>query len=166
MFVSIYAPNSGKNAEFYTSFFNKVNNLSAEYEVDNIYITCDFNLVLKSGNMSGWVQTNYENKLVEIVEDELNTLGLINLLGNNNKFTWNRSNKHSSLDYILGPSNCSNLVTNSSIRCGVDKSDHALIYVDIAFELEKGSVLFRPNLGFPDNPDLKACFEAELHLAF
>lgn len=53
MFVSIYAPNSGKNAEFYTSFFNKVNNLSAEYEVDNIYITGDFNLVLKSGNMSG-----------------------------------------------------------------------------------------------------------------
>jgi len=165
MFVSIYAPNSGKNAEFYTSFFNKVNNLAAEYEVDNIYITGDFNLVLKSGNMAGRTQTTYENNLVKIVEDETYSLGLVNLMGNNNKFTWNRANKHSTLDYILGPANASNLVINNYVKWGIDKSDHALIYVDIAFNLEKGPGLFRPNLAFLDNPDLRASFESELYLA-
>ncbi len=37
MFISIYSPNSGKNAEFYTSFFAKVNALSNKYKVDNIW---------------------------------------------------------------------------------------------------------------------------------
>ena len=44
LFVSIYSPNSGKNAEFYTSFFAKINSIVSKYDVDNVYISGDFNI--------------------------------------------------------------------------------------------------------------------------
>jgi len=60
MFVALYSPNSGKNAEFYNSFFLKVNNLIYKFNVNNVYICGDFNLILSSGMSCNRTQTKYE----------------------------------------------------------------------------------------------------------
>ena len=165
MFVSIYSPNSGKNAEFYTSFFKKVNNLAQQYSVDNIFICGDFNLELDHNKGGTRKQTKYEEKLSKLVNFELKSLNLSNLLHvNKNRPTWNRSNKFSTLDYVFGPKHIADSKPNENIKWGIDHSDHAMIYVEAKFDLEKGPGMFRPNLSFLDCTELRPLFEAELFL--
>ncbi len=160
MFVSIYSPNSGKNAEFYTSFFAKIVSVSTKYKVDNIYISGDFNLVLADshGNRS---QTSYEKKLCKIIIDEMSNLGLV-CINDFNKYTWNRGDKFSTLDYIFVPKHIADASPNVSVIFGVDKSDHGAVLTTIPFDLDKGRGLFKPNLAFLECADTRSLFEAEL----
>jgi hypothetical protein len=98
MFVSVYSPNSGKNAEFYLSLFAKINRLVARFEVDNVYLSGDLNLVLNGASSSNRSQSFYENKLVNIITSELDALQ-IDHLSDIAQCTWNRGNKFSTLDY-------------------------------------------------------------------
>ncbi|NBW58358.1 hypothetical protein EBR43_11400, partial [bacterium] len=163
MFLSLYSPNSGKNAEFYSSFFARTNNLVTKYNVSNVYISGDFNLILKGGSSCNRVQTAYEKKLVNIVESELKGLGL-ECLSNTSSSTWNRGNKFSTLDYIYGPKYVSDSGVDCKILWGVDKSDHAAIQVNIEYDLDKGRGMFRPNVAFLDCTNLRSSFESELSL--
>jgi hypothetical protein len=163
MFISLYSPNSGKNAEFYSSFFSKVNNLVAKYDVDNIYVSGDFNLVLDGAVSSNRLQSFYERKLVKIVSSEMELLNL-NALSDLCKCTWNRGDKFSTLDYVFGPKSISNGKCHSRTLWALDKSDHAAIIVTIEFDLDKGRGMLRPNLSFLDCVELRSTFEAELFL--
>ncbi len=163
MFVSLYAPNSGKNAEFYSSFFSKVNNLVTKYDVDNVYLSADFNLVLDGAVSSNRTQSYYERKLVKIVSSELESLNLESL-SDANKCTWNRGDKFSTLDYIFGPKSVFNGKYQSKTLWALDKSDHAAIIVTVEFDLDKGRGMLRPNLTFLDCVELRTTFEAELFL--
>ncbi len=162
MFVSLYSPNSGKNAEFYTSFFSKISALMNTYQVDNVYISGDFNLVL-SENSCNRFQSSYEKKLSKIIIDEMEALGLA-CVNTDQKYTWNRGNKFSTLDYIFIPKQLADSNPVANVQFGIDKSDHGAIQVIIQFELEKGRGLFKPNLAFLDCVDLRSRFEAELFL--
>ncbi len=162
MFVSIYSPNSGKNAEFYTSFFAKVSEFLNKYKVDNAYISGDFNLVLaeSAGNRT---QTSYEKKLCKLIIDEMNQLGL-SCINDFQKHTWNRGDKFSTLDYIFVPKQIADSKPNVSVQFGIDKSDHGAVQATIHFDLDKGRGLFKPNLAFLDCVELRPRFEAELFL--
>jgi len=94
LFVTLYAPNSGKNLEFYRAFFNKLIALKNRYDVENIYICGDLNIVLRSGISSGRANTLYENRIVKFFEQQLKNLNLGNLMSINSKLhTWSRA-KH------------------------------------------------------------------------
>ncbi len=83
LYVSIYAPNSGKNLEFYRYFFCKLHSLTDQYNVDKIFISGDFNIVLSGGSKAGRTTSKYEAKLLLFIEDNLTNLGLANLAGDN-----------------------------------------------------------------------------------
>ncbi len=161
MFISLYSPNSGKNAEFYTSFFAKVNRLVLKYDVENIYLSGDFNLVLSGAVSSNRSQSLYEKKLCNLITSELESLHLESI-SDITKPTWNRKDKFSTLDYIFGPKAVSNGHIESKTLWAMDKSDHAAILVIIEFDLDKGRGMLRPNLAFLDSADLRQVFEAEL----
>ncbi len=163
MFVSIYSPNSGKNAEFYTSFFAKINGWALKYKVDNIFISGDFNLVLleSPGNRP---QSSYEKKLSRIVMDEMEALGL-KCVNDKTKHTWNRGKILSTLDYIFTPVHIADTSPVFNVRFGIDHSDHGLIQTTISYDLDKGRGMFRPNLAFLDCVDHRSLFEAELFMA-
>jgi exonuclease III len=162
MFVSIYSPNSGKNAEFYTSFFAKISVISNKYKVDNVYISGDFNLVLVESSGSR-IQSSYEKKLCKIIMDEMSQLGLA-CINDFNKHTWNRGDKFSILDYIFVPKQMADSKPNVSVQFGVDRSDHGAVQATLLFDLDKGRGLFKPNLAFLDCVELRSLFEAELFL--
>jgi len=165
MFISIYSPNSGKNAEFYTAFFKKVNNLAVQYSVDNIFISGDFNLEIWPDKNNLRKISKYEDKLAKLIRFELDSLGLNNLFDKcKDRHTWNRNKKFSTLDYVIGPKQIADSKPFNHLKWGVDKSDHAAIYVDIRYELDKGKGMFRPNLAFLDSPELRQSFESELFL--
>jgi len=151
--VSIYAPNSGKNLEFYKQFFTKVRNLVDQHSVDNIFIMGDLNIVLSGGCCTNRTTTKCEKKMKEFIESELSELNLCNLSQNPGEHTWTRGTTFSTLDYILGPCSSVNLNIQSKTMWGIDKSDHAAVCVDIEFELDKGPGMFRPNLTFLEYPD-------------
>jgi hypothetical protein len=130
LFVSINSPNSGKNAEFYTAFFTKVNNLVTNYTGDNIYISGNFNLVLEGGIMAGRKQSKYEQKLANLVDLELKALGLRSLV-EAGIHTWNDNSKYSTLDYIYGPRAVADSSPDSKAIWGLDKSDHCAIQTTI-----------------------------------
>ncbi len=161
MFISLYSPNSGKNAEFYSSFFAKVNGLVLKYDVDNVYLSGDFNLVLSGAVSSNRSQSFYEKKLCNIITSELTSLHL-EAISDITKPTWNRKDKFSTLDYIFGPKSVANGRTESKTLWALDKSDHAAILVTIEFDLDKGRGMLRPNLAFLESVDLRPVFEAEL----
>ncbi len=163
LFVSIYSPNSGKNAEFYTSFFAKINNISTRFKVDNIFITGDFNLALQDSPALR-AQSSYEKKLSMIIMNEMEMIGL-KCVNDANKFTWNRGNKFSNLDYIFIPQHLADTVPSFQVCFSVDKSDHGAIQTVVNFDLDKGRGMFKPNLAFLDNLELRSSFEAELYLA-
>jgi hypothetical protein len=163
MFVSIYSPNSGKNAEFYTSFFSKINKLVLKYCVENVYISGDFNLVLFDAPGSR-LQSSYERKLSKIVIDEMNLLGL-KCVNDVSKHTWNRGSKVSTLDYIFLPNHICDTSPSCNVNFGVDHSDHASIHTVISFDLDKGRGMFKPNLAFLECVDFRTRFEAELYLS-
>ncbi len=162
MFVSIYSPNSGKNAEFYTSFFAKVDAISNKYKVDNIFISGDFNLLLAEA-VGNRTQTSYEKKLCKIIINEMSNLGL-SCINDLNKHTWNRSDKFSTLDYIFIPKHMADSNPNVSVIFGVDKSDHGVVQANISFELDKGRGLFKPNLAFLECVESRTLFEADLFI--
>ncbi len=163
MFVSLYSPNSGKNAEFYSSFFAKINNLAHMHNVNNIFLSGDFNLVLNGAVSSNRLQSFYESKLANIIDLEIDSLGL-QFLSDINKCTWNRGNKFSTLDYIFGPKSVASGQLDVKTIWALDKSDHAAIIVTIEYDLYKGRGMLRPNLAFLDCLDLRTRFEAELFL--
>lgn len=163
MFVSLYSPNSGKNAEFYSSFFAKINNLATMHNVNSVYLSGDFNVVLNGAVSSNRTQSFYEAKLASIIDAETESLG-IQPLSDITKCTWNRGNKFSTLDYIFGPKSVANGQLEVKTLWALDKSDHAAIMVTIEYDLDKGRGILRPNLAFLDCLDLRTSFEAELFL--
>ncbi len=162
MFISIYSPNSGKNAEFYTAFFCKVNELVNRYKVDNVYISGDFNLVLYDKSINR-TQTRYEKSLCKLVLDEIDLLGL-KCVNSNGSYTWNRGDKYSTLDYIFIPKESANTEPTLKIDWAVDRSDHACVQITLDFELDKGKGMFRPNLAFLESSEHRGLFEAELFI--
>jgi exonuclease III len=162
LFVSIYSPNSGKNAEFYTSFFSKVNAMVNRFNVDNVYISGDFNLVLFDSKTNR-PQSTYEKKLSKIVLSEMSLLGL-KCINDCSKHTWNRGNKFSTLDYIFVPRAIADTHPDVEVKWAIDKSDHGSVQAIIYFEIDKGKGMFKPNLAFLDCNELRTSFEAELYL--
>jgi hypothetical protein len=162
MFVSIYSPNSGKNAEFYTSFFAKVNNIGSRFKVDNIFITGDFNLVLQD-SPGLRAQSSYEKKLSNLIQSEMKLMNL-KCANNPDIFTWNRGSKFSTLDYIFIPQHMADTSPIFRSTFAIDKSDHAAIQISLSFELDKGRGMFKPNLAFLDNIDMRSLFESELFI--
>jgi len=67
-------------------------------------------------------------------------------------------------NYLIGPKYIADSKPTNHLKWGVDKSDHAAIFVDINYDLDKGHGMFRPNLAFLDSPELRQSFEAELSL--
>ena len=162
LFVSIYSPNSGKNAEFYTSFFAKLNSFVNRFKVDNVYISGDFNLVLYDDCVNR-TQSAYEKKLCQIIKNEVDLLGL-KCVNGHGKYTWSRSNKYSTLDYIFIPKHCADTNPEVLVNWAIDRSDHAAVQALISFDLDKGRGMFRPNLSFLDCIEHRTLFEAELFL--
>ena len=160
LFVSIYAPNSGKNLEFYASLFKKIHNLANQYCTDSIFLSGDFNVVISGGASIGRITTKYEARLAEFISKELASLGLDNLMSHNRaSHTWKRGLTFSTLDYVFGPSEIANLQPDARVCWGIDKSDHAGIIVNISFDLDKGPGMFRPNLSFLDDCDYRKDLE-------
>lgn len=159
LFVSLYAPNSGMNLEFYISFFRKLSTYTNTYNIDNVYILGDLNLIMKNGCSIGRKTTRYERKVVKYIEGKLKELCLSNLLTHNsNVHTWTRQGICSTLDYIFGPKHIANLQPQNSIEWGIDKSDHACILVHIDDHAQRGPGMLRPNLAFLESPELKKQF--------
>jgi hypothetical protein len=93
----------------------------------------------------------------------MNLLGL-KCVNNTDQFTWNRGTKFSTLNYIFIPSQSADSSPIVDVKSSVDKSDHAAIQTTISFDLDKGRGMFRPNLAFLDNLDLRTQFESELFI--
>jgi len=159
MFITLYAPNSGKNLKFYRAFFNKLNCYKDRFDVGNVYICGDLNIVLNSGTSAGRKNTRYESKLVRYFEDQLMKLNLGNLMTINSKrHTWSRQGILSFLDYILGPKHLVNLQPYSDVKWGIHKSDYACICVQIEDKTDRGRGMLRPNLAFLNCLKLKSEF--------
>lgn len=166
LFFSVYAPNSGKNMEFYNAIFRKINRYKELYQVDNIYLLGDFNLVLNGGSTSNRLTSTYESKVRKSIMLKCESLNLDTLKHHNNAFTWSRSGRSSTLDYIIAPKAISNSSPKLKVVWGFDKSDHAAVIADIDLAIEKGNGMFRPNTSFIDNPELLDSFQIECIRSF
>ena len=160
MFVSIYAPNSGLNLEFFSSLLNKVSNLRDQYKADNIFLLGDLNVVLSSGVGINRKTTKSEKTLVRKLEVLLASLDIKPFHHNGDtKHTWCRGSTLSTLDYIIGPLHLVNLNPGIKVIWGIDKSDHAALLTDIEFDLDRGRGMFRTNTSFFNSPEFRADFE-------
>jgi len=170
MFVSLYAPNSGKNAEFYNSFFDKIKNLVAQYKVDNVYILGDFNLVFEHASGNGKCkrkQSFYEKILTRSIVNEMEALGLDFIRDQNVTYpTWCSNRSCSVLDYIVGPKHIVDSNPTFKVSWGIDKSDHAALSAVVEYQLDKGKGMFRPYCTFLDNLQLKSEFLDEVRQMF
>jgi len=155
LFVSVYAPNSGKNKLFYTSLFKQIRLISEQYNIVNTYISGDFNidlLVSAKGN-NGRISKEFHKELkrtkLDFIKDKY-------------KVSWNHGSKFSTLDYIFLSRHLSKFITSYSTTWGVDKSDHAAIELTIDTGRSRGKGMFRPDCTFLDSPELSSQFRVEL----
>lgn len=166
MFVSIYAPNSGKNLEFYRSFFKTVKDLQSKHNVENTYILGDFNLVLKGGICNNRSTTKYEHNVSKEISLICDDLSLDTIKPHVPSFTWSRNGRSSTLDYIIAPKNIVNSKPRVKTIWGFDNSDHAAVLAIIDSNCERGPGMFRANTSFLDNKELLEAFQVECFRKF
>ena len=159
LFVSVYAPNSGRNAEFYTSLTHKIVVLSKQYNVSHVYVSGDLNI-----DLSANITCKKMKKLANSVKKDLKKVGIVEI---SDKYipTWNHGNKFSCLDYILTNKHLAKLCKSYKTQWGIDKSDHAAVECVLDLEIKKGPGLFRPDTSFLDVPELCSQFRLELNEA-
>ena len=160
LYASLYAPNNGKNKEFYLAFFKQLNKISNQYNVDNVYISGDLNIDLTSSN------TRTDRKIVNAVKKELSKHKLKISTDKSKSViaTWNHGDKFSCIDYIIVSKHLFSSIKKHSTIWGVDKSDHAAVEVSMDLNCEKGRGLFRPDSTFLDDRDSNSNFRNDLIL--
>jgi hypothetical protein len=50
------------------------------------------------------------------------------------------------------------------VKWGIDSSDHAAVIITITYGLDKGMGMFRPNLAFLNDVELRSLFESKVYL--
>ncbi len=160
LFVSVYAPNNGLNAEYYKSLFNELDIVCKRFDIDNIYLSGDLNIDLLGHSKNG----KNGSRILKTVNKELRNLKLQITTDKSTPiyYTWNHGNKFSTLDYVIVSDHIAKFVSKHNIMWGIDKSDHAAIEVTVDLNIVKGSGMFRPDSSFLDKPELANEFSNEL----
>lgn len=156
LFVSVYAPNNGKNDLFYLSLFKEILKTCEKYNIANIYLLGDLNMDLTKQS------TGRSNK--KITNTILKELKKLDLALNKDKytFTWNHGLSYSTIDYVFMSKHLNKLVLSYETIWGIDRSDHAAVEVIINLDILKGKGMYRPDTAFLDVPEYIDKFRNEL----
>jgi endonuclease/exonuclease/phosphatase family metal-dependent hydrolase len=133
LFVSIYAPNNGVNAEFYKSLFNEISIVKERFNVDNVILLGDLNVDLQTPILPGKNGTKIRRTILkELRRHKLQIITDKSTSTQSVQNTWNHGNKFSALDYIIVSKHIVKFNDNYEVRWGVDKSDHAAVELTLA----------------------------------
>jgi hypothetical protein len=159
IFVSIYAPNSGQNAEYYLALLKETKRLCDLYNVHNIYVLGDFNIDLVADVNS--LKRHKQKGLHKRIRKSLKKIAISTVSDKYLLNTWNHGDKFSRLDFILISKHLLSVVKRYDTLWGIDRSDHAAIELIVDINLDKGAGMYRPDTSFLDNPSLADDFRNE-----
>jgi hypothetical protein len=151
--ASIYAPNS-RHACFYREFICDIENTIIQKQVTKVYIMGDFNLNITE-KIKG---KNDRSNAIKVIRRFMKRHGLC-ILSRSNAHTWQRGNKTSQLDFIIG--NKAKCISNTI--WGTEITDHALVECEMRLDQhKKGPGIPRINTEFTENPSLVNEFREEI----
>ena len=152
--INIYAPNTDS-----PEFFQNINTLIEENNMDHFVLCGDLNLVLDPKmDCSNYVSIN-NPKARRVLLESLNTYNLIDAYRHMHpdihRFTWRRKNpvKQARLDYYIISNAFTDFISSCDINPGY-RSDHSIIKLDIkSSDFIRGRGLWKFNCSLLNNPD-------------
>ena len=128
--ANIYAPNPNSNdkIDFFNEVFEAIAEFQERYGCEKILVLGDFNLTFKESERKNRNYSMQEQRVANIVKDQISSLGLKDIWDSSVGFTWRRPNTDtfSTIDRILY-SNQTLAVAATDENWSLSYSDHAAI---------------------------------------
>jgi len=149
--VNVYCPNDHRRTiGFLEEVYIKILEIKNTYPDTYTILAGDFNSCISNIDYMNRTKSNYELELTKMIEQNNNTMGLIDSYREKNKdpgFTWCRGDCYSRLDYIYVSNDLTSRIKESKINWGFGKSDHAAVTTTIRLrnEVKKGPGIVKVN---------------------